>query len=133
MAKTKQTGGQIMSKKPSAVPATHARIIAFPETQHPDGWKARFEHLYDQGKGTLLGFPFTGIKDKHALLDLYEAVPGLLKNYPDVVNQFFEDADISFKVAEQSIEDARRRNAAGDPDALIWFRPAAGREVTNDV
>jgi len=122
-----------MPKSSPAVTAKPSHVVSFPTKDKPVHWKDRFGSLYDQGKGTMLGFPFTCIREKQALLDLYEAVPVVLKDYPGVVDKFFEDADISMDVAEESIEKKRLRNAAGDPDALIRFRPAAGREVTNDI
>jgi hypothetical protein len=97
------------------------KVIAFPPSKKSD-WKARFERLYDQGYGTSLTFPFTCIREKQALLDLYEAVPELLKDYPWVVDKFFEDADIAFKVADEDIEEERLKNAAGAPNMLIQFK-----------
>jgi hypothetical protein len=96
-------------------------IMAFPSSKQSD-WKARFECLFDQGKGTLLAFPFTTIREKRALLELYEAVPRILKRYPEVVEEFFRDADIAIKVAKEAIEEERQRNAPGDPDALVQFK-----------
>jgi hypothetical protein len=127
------TKENIMPKSSPAVTAKPSHVVSFPTKDKPVHWRDRFKSLYDQGKGTMLGFPFTCIREKQALLDLYEAVPVVLKDYPGVVDKFFEDADISMDVAEESIEKKRLRNAAGDPDALIRFRPAAGREVTNDI
>jgi len=123
-----------MSQSYPAVPAKPHQVISFPSTPNPDEpvhWKTRFNWLHEHGKYMLLGFPFTCIEHKQALLDLYEAVPDLLQDYPGVVDKFFEDADIAMDVAEQSIEEKRRRNAPGDPGALIQFRPAAGREVSH--
>lgn len=117
-----------------AIPAKPNQVLSFPSTQTPDQpehWKDRFNRLHETGRFTLLGFPFTCIEDKQALLDLYEAVPELLKEYPGVVDKFFESADIAFDVAEQSIEEERRRHAPGDPEALIRFRPSAGKEVSH--
>lgn len=117
-----------------AVPATPRQVLSFPSTPNPDKpvhWKTRFERLHEQGKFTLLGFPFTCIQDKQALLELYEAVPELLKDYPGVTDKFFRDADIAMDVAEESIADERRRHAPGDPSALIRFQPAAGKEVVH--
>ena len=119
-----------MPQSHPAVPAKHSQVISFPSTHKPDKpvhWKARFERLHDQGKFSLLGFPFTCIEDKQALLNLYEAVPALLKDYPDVVDEFFSDADAAMDVAERYIEEARRKTAPGDPGALIQFRLPAGR------
>ncbi len=99
------------------------KVVSF-QTSKPEAlrWKDRFKRLHEQGKFTMLGFPFTTIENKQALLDLYEAVPHVLKDYPGVVDKFFEHADIAMDVAEQSIEDERRRSAPGDPDALVQFK-----------
>jgi hypothetical protein len=123
-----------MSQLYPAVPAKPHQVLSFPSTPNPDQpvhWKTRFEHLHEHGRYTLLGFPFTCIEEKQALLDLYDAVPDLLRDYPGVVDKFFQDADIAMDVAEQSIEDERRRNAPGDPEALIRFRPADEKEVSH--
>ena len=88
------------------------KIVSFQGSSSPDKpehWKTRFNRLHETGRFTLLGFPFTCIENKQALLDLYEAVPELLKDYPGVVDKFFENADIAMDVAEQSIEEERRR------------------------
>jgi hypothetical protein len=120
-----------MSQSYPAVPAQTHQVLCFPSQSKPVHWKDRFKRLHEHGKYTLLGFPFTGIEDKQALLDLYEAVPDLLKDYPGVVDKFFHDADIAMDVAEQSIEEKRRRNAPGDPGALIRFRPVSEKEASH--
>ncbi|MCF8112474.1 MAG: hypothetical protein K9K21_01335 [Desulfotignum sp.] len=102
-------------------------ITAFPSSKQAD-WKDRFGKLYDQGNGTMLGFAFTTIREKRALLELYEAVPKILKDYPEVVEKFFKDADIAFDIAEKSVEDARRKNAPGDPEQLIHFNKTGAKQ-----
>ena len=106
------------------------KVISFQTSSKPEAldWKDRFNRLHETGRYTLLGFPFTCIEEKQALLDLYEAVPELLKDYPGVVDRFFRDADIAFDVAEKSIEEERRRNAPGDPDQLIHFNKTGAKQ-----
>jgi hypothetical protein len=68
-----------------------------------------------------MGVPFTRIEDKQALLALYEAVPELLKDYPDVVDRFFSAVDSAMDVAEQYIEEAWQKTAPGEPGQIIHF------------
>jgi hypothetical protein len=119
MAITKLTGGPIMSSSPLAVPADQTTIIPFPDARD---WHARFNRIFDHGKAHLLCFPFSEIRHKQVLLELYDAAAQVLQKYPDVAREFYADADIGFGLAERAIARAREKRPAEEPGIIIKFR-----------
>jgi hypothetical protein len=113
----------IMSQSPSAVPATHPHILFFPDAHD---WRSRLNRIFDHGKVHLLCFPFSQIRDKQALLDLYEAAGRVLEKYPGTAHEFFEDADICFGLAERAIETPRGRHRPKAPAEILPFTPKGG-------
>jgi hypothetical protein len=119
-----------MSQSYPAVPAKPSQVLSFPTNPKAD-WKARFDRIFDYDKGHILTFPFTYIKDRQALFDLYKAIPQVFSDYPGIVDTFFDDTRRACEVAEEAIEKERLKNLPGDPAALIRFRPAVGKEVAH--
>jgi hypothetical protein len=117
----------IMSQSQSAVPATHPHVLSFPDQGNPAHWKARFNRIFDHGKAHLLCFPFSEIRHKQALLDLYEAAGQVLEKYPAVAREFFADADIGFGLAEKAIEKKMANTPPKTPATVLQFKPKGGQ------
>jgi hypothetical protein len=111
-----------MSTPPLAVPATHPHVLSFPDQGNPAHWKARLNRIFDHGKAHLLCFPFSEIRHKQVLLDLYEAAGRVLEKYPGTAHEFFEDADICFGLAERAIARGRGGRNAQEPAQIIYLK-----------
>ena len=105
-------------------------IMAFPSSKQSD-WKARFQRIIDHGKGHFLCFPFTYIRNRDALFDLYEAAGEVFKKYPAVAEDFFDDAERAAELAEKSIEEDRLKTLPGDPEQLIHFNKTGAQHGKN--